>query len=155
MRLFLASLVTMMAVSGQTPTLPPDVDPKSYSRFPPVVRAELKTDQERAAFDFVAGANSGSVPLMGPGGVSMYSPGSAQPIQRLNQYLRNESTVKGKLFELCALIGAWEIDQQYEWSAHEPAALREGASQKTIDVIKYNRPIEGLDEQDTDRKSVV
>jgi 4-carboxymuconolactone decarboxylase len=50
---------------------------------------------------------------------------------------------------LCALIGAWEIDQQYEWSAHEPAALREGASQKTIDVIKYNRPIEGLDEQDT------
>ena len=79
----------------------------------------------------------------------MYSPGSAESIERLNRYLRNDSVIGRRLFELCAIIGAWEIEQQYEWSGHEPAALQFGVSQKAVDIIKFNRPIEGLPEDET------
>mgnify|MGYP002652377028 CR=1 FL=1 len=34
------------------------------------------------------------------------------------------------------------------YSAHEPEALKEGVSQNVIDVIKYRRSTEGLDETD-------
>ncbi len=137
------------AAAAQTPTVPADIDPLSLSRFPLVQRSDLKTETDQAAFDYIVGANPRETPLRGPGGVSLHSPGSAEPIQRLNQYLRNDSAIKGKLFELCALIGAWEIEQQYEWSGHEPAALRAGVSQKAVEIVKFSRPVEGLDEEET------
>jgi hypothetical protein len=135
--------------TAQTLPVPADIDPQSLSRLPVVERTDLKTDQDRAAYDYIVGPNPRQTPLRGPGGVSLHSPGSAEPIQRLNQYLRNDSAIKGKLFELCALIGAWEIEQQYEWSGHEPAALRAGVSQKAVDTVKFNRPVEGLEEDET------
>ena len=46
------------------------------------------------------------------------------------------------------LITAREIDQQYEWSAHEPAGLRAGLEQSVIDVVKYDRDVKGLAEKD-------
>jgi hypothetical protein len=46
------------------------------------------------------------------------------------------------------LIVAREIDQQYEWSAHEPAGLRQGLEQSVIDVVKHDRPVAGLAEKD-------
>ena len=47
----------------------------------------------------------------GPAPVSMYSPGAAEPIHHLNQYLRK--TVAGsRYFELSALLAAREFDQQ-------------------------------------------
>jgi 4-carboxymuconolactone decarboxylase len=77
----------------------------------------------------------------------MYSPGAAEPIHHLNQYLRK--TVAGShYFELSALLAAREFDQQYEWSGHEPAALRAGVEQAVIDAVKYNRDTAGLPEKD-------
>ena len=48
---------------------------------------------------------------------------------------------------LMLLLGLCE--QQYEWSGHEAAALQFGVSQKAVDTIKFNRPIEGLPEDET------
>jgi 4-carboxymuconolactone decarboxylase len=77
----------------------------------------------------------------------MHSPKAAEPIYALNQYLRK--TVAGsRYFEVAALIAAREFDQQYEWSAHEPAALRAGVEQSVIDVIKFNRALTGVPEKD-------
>jgi len=134
---------------AQTPKIPADIDPVSMSRFPIVERVAMKTDADRAAYDYVVGTAPRQVPLRGPGGVSLYSPGSAEPIDRLNRYLRSESVIGRRLFELCAIIGAWEIEQQYEWSGHETAALQFGISQKAVDTVKFNRPIEGLAEDET------
>jgi len=53
------------------------------------------------------------------------------------------------MFELCAILGAWEIEQQYEWRGREAAALQFGVSQKAVDTIKFNRPIEELPEDET------
>ena len=119
------------------------------SRFPIVQRTDLKTDTDRAAYDYVVGPNPRTTPLLGPGGVGLQSPAASEPIERLNRYLRSSSAIGRKVFELCALIGAWEIEQQYEWSGHEAAALQFGVSQKAVDVVKFNRPVEGLAEDET------
>jgi hypothetical protein len=148
-----ARLMLVLALCGvaaaQTPATRRDIDSTSLSRFPIVQRSEMKTDADRAAYDYVVGTAPRTTPLLGPGGLSLYSPGSAEPIERLNRYLRNDSVIGRRLFELCALIGAWEIEQQYEWSGHEAAALQFGVSQKAVDTIKFNRPIEGLPEDET------
>ena len=133
---------------AQTPAFPADIDPLSMSRFPIVQRSEMKTDADRAAYDYVVGTAPRQVPLRGPGGISLYSPGSAEPIDRLNRYLRSESVIGRRLFELCAIVGAWEFEQQYEWTGHEAAAMQFGISQKAVDAVKFNRPLEGLPEDE-------
>jgi 4-carboxymuconolactone decarboxylase len=144
--LILTALAVTLSAQNSRPT---DIDPASFSRFPIVQRGDLKTDADRAVYDSVVGTAPRATPLLGPGGVSLYSPGAAEPIDRLNRYLRNESVIGRKFFELCALIGASELDQQYEWTGHEAAALQFGVSQKAVDAIKYNRPPDGLDEKET------
>jgi 4-carboxymuconolactone decarboxylase len=87
------------------------------------------------------------MPATGPAPVSMHSPLAAEPIQQLNQILR-KTVVGPRYFELSALVAAREFDQQYEWSGHEPAALRAGLEQSVIDAVKFNRDVAGLPEKD-------
>ena len=135
--------VSAAVVSGQS-KLPPDINPTSYSRLPPLDRAGLDDDGKRV-WDYVAGERG--MPPTGPGPVSMYSPGSAKPIQELNQYLR-KTVVGPRFFELSALVAAREFDQQYEWGGHEPAGKRAGLEQATIDAVKFNRDVAGLPDKD-------
>ena len=143
----LALLVTLMSVAvahGQS-QLPPDIHPESLSRLPPVQRAALDADGQRI-WDALAGAGK-AIPRTGPSAVTMHSPKAAEPIFALNQVLRK--TVAGsRYFELAALVAARAFDQQYEWSAHEPAGLKAGLEQSVIDVVKYNRDVAGVPEKD-------
>jgi 4-carboxymuconolactone decarboxylase len=132
-----------VVVGGQT-RLPPDIKADSLSRLPLVQRAQLDAEGQRI-WDHIGGARG--MPKTGPAPVSMYSPKAAAPIHELNQYLR--TTVAGsRYFELSALIAAREFDQQYEWSGHEPAAVRAGLPQAAIDAVKFNRDVTGLEEKD-------
>ena len=135
--------VSAALVSGQS-KLPPDINATSYSRLPPLDRAALDEDGKRV-WDYIAGERG--MPPTGPGPVSMYSPGSATPIQELNQYLR-KTVVGARFVELSALIAAREFDQQYEWSGHEPAGRRAGLDQAVIDAVKFNRDVTGLPEKE-------
>ena len=145
----LAVLVVMASVAAfaQSAQLPADIHPESLSRLPPVQRADLD-DAGKRIWDQIAGTGGRGMPRTGPAAVSMYSPQAAEPIQALNQYLR-KTVVGSRFFELSALIAAREFDQQYEWSGHEPAALRAGLEQSVIDVVKFNRDTAGLTEKDT------
>lgn len=143
----LAALTTMVCgvvVYGQSP-LPRDIHPESLSRLPPVQRAELDSEGQRI-YDTLAGAGK-ALARTGPSAVTMHSPKAAEPIFALNQVLRK--TVAGsKYFELAALVAAREFDQQYEWSAHEPAGLKAGLEQSVIDAVKYNRSVADLPDTD-------
>jgi 4-carboxymuconolactone decarboxylase len=142
--ILLISLASVAALGGQS-RVPPDINPESLSRLPPLQRSALD-DEGKRIWDYIAGAGR-TMPRSGPAPVSMYSPKAAEPIHVLNQYLR--TTVVGtRYFELSALIAAREFDQQYEWSGHEPAALRAGLEQSVIDVVKFNKDLEGLSEKD-------
>ena len=60
----------------------------------------------------------------------------------------NGSFVGARNFQLATLIVAREIDQQFEWSHHEPAGLMVGLEQSVIDVVKYDRDVAGLSPED-------
>jgi 4-carboxymuconolactone decarboxylase len=150
MRIALLAIAVLLStfavpIPAQSPNRPADINPESLSRLPVVTRESLD-DNGKRIYDYIAGQNK-TAPKTGPGGVTLHSPVPAEPIQMLNQALRK--TVLGQAhFEICALLAAWEFDQQYEWSGHEPGAVRAGVSQNVIDAIKYNRGVEGLPEKE-------
>jgi 4-carboxymuconolactone decarboxylase len=137
-------LALTLAVTGQQAQLPKDIDAESLSRLPLVKRDSLDENGKRI-YDYIAGIR-GTAPKTGPGGVSMHNMEAAEPIQMLNQVLRR-TVIGTKYFEISALVAAREFDQQYEWSGHEPNALKAGVDQAVIDAIKYNRDVKGLDEK--------
>ncbi len=142
--ILVGTLVLMTGLSGQS-RLPTDIHPESLSRVPPVQRTDLDADGRRI-WDAIAGSGR-PLPKTGPAAVSMHSPKAAEPIHLLNQALR-KTVVGPRFFELSALIAAREFDQQYEWSGHEPAALRAGLEQPVIDVVKFDKDTTGLAEKD-------
>jgi 4-carboxymuconolactone decarboxylase len=150
MRILLGSVMFVFftgLAGAQSQNLPKDIDPESLSRLPLVKRDSLDENGKRI-YDYIRGRNE-TAPKTGPGGVSLHSPAAAEPIQMLNQALR-KTVIGAKYFEISALIAAREFDQQYEWSGHEPGALRAGVDQAVIDAIKYNRDLKGLDDKDAE-----
>lgn len=152
-RRFIAAAVAGSLLAGalgagaQTPSgLPADVDPETYSRLKALDREDLGAEGRRA-WDLVVG--DGPKPTTGPALVSMYSPKVAEAFHILNQHLRYGGELAPRQFEVAILAATWEIEQQYEWSAHEPAAVRAGVPQVVVDTIKYDRPLEGLGDEDT------
>jgi hypothetical protein len=137
---------TTLAASlvAQSPAPSPEINAESLSRLPVIARESLDADGKRV-YDYIAG-RGGTAPKTGPGGVSLHSPATAEAIQMLNQALR-KTVIGTKYFEISALVGAREFDQQYEWSGHEPAALRAGVDQTAIDAIKFDRDVAGLEEK--------
>lgn len=120
-------------------SLPPDIDPVTLSRLPPVTAADLDEEGRR-----LLAARPDFKPGPGPTHVTIYSPRE----RTLGIPSGTDSPVGARYFQLAVLIIAREIDQQYEWSAHEPQALRQGLEQSVIDVVKYNRPVTGLSDKD-------
>jgi 4-carboxymuconolactone decarboxylase len=138
-------LAAIGSAAAQSAKLPADVNTETYSRLPMLKRDQVSPDAIRV-FDLVAGKDKATPPI-GPGSTYIYSPGAAEPLQQLNQYLR-KTVIGPQFFEICALLGARDQDQAYEWSAHEVAAQRVGVAQPVIDAIKYNRDPAGLPEKE-------
>jgi len=138
-----------MAASAQSGA-PSDIDPQSYSRLPLILRQQL-TGEALRVYDAVAGKDASGkdrpTPPLGPTATSLYSPGVALPMNQLNQYLRN-TVVGPAVFQICTLIAAREFDEIYEWNSHEGGAKRANVDQKTIDAIKFRRPLDGVPEKD-------
>ena len=145
--LFLSVFCAAFAGAQAQPAekLPPDVDPKSYSRLPLLPRDQMSGEALRT-YDAVAGKDRPTPPL-GPQATSLYSMGVAEPMNNLNQYLRN-TVVGPAIFQICTLIAAREFDEPYEWTSHESGAKRVNVDVKTIDAIRFNRAVEGLPEKD-------
>ena len=144
--LALASLAAGQALAQSHTALPPDVDAESLSRLPALTRDQLDPDGQ-AIYDRIVG--DGPRPLTGPVAVTLHSPRVAEAFHLLNDHLRRHGELSPRYYEVAILVAAWEFEQQYEWSAHEPAALRFGAPQAVIDTIKYDREPAGLSAEDT------
>jgi 4-carboxymuconolactone decarboxylase len=124
--------------------LPRDIHPESLCRLP-LRRREDMDEPGRRFYDAVVGPQSRTlVGLRGPSGIWLHSPALGERMRVVNQYLRFETGLDRRLTELAILVTARELDHQFEWTAHEPAALAEGLSQEIIDVVKHRRPIAGL-----------
>jgi hypothetical protein len=138
-RLFAVWLVVLPALAHAQSSVPPDIDPVTLSRLPPPTPELLdEAGRERLADrpDFVTGP--------GPTQFGIYS----APDSGLGIPSGERSPVGARTFQLSVLIVAREIDQEYEWSSHAVAGLRQGLEQTVIDVVKYDRPVTGLSDRD-------
>jgi 4-carboxymuconolactone decarboxylase len=146
-QIWISILITAAAVSnGQS--LPADINKDSLSRFP-VVKRDQMDEKGKKAYDLVAGGTGKVASPTGPASIGLYSPGVAEPLRMLNDYLRKEGLLGNRLTELAILVAAREVDEQYVWSAHEPNALKAGIPQSVIDVVKYGKDASGLGEKET------
>jgi len=138
-RLFVLLLASLPVVAQAQTSLPPDIHPVTLSRLPPVTPDDLDEEGRRLLAErpnFTAGP--------GPTHVTIYSPRE----RGLGIPTGEDSPVGPRYFQLAVLIIAREIDQQYEWSAHEPAGLRQGLEPSVIEVVKYDRDVSGLADKD-------
>ena len=139
--LLLASVPVFVAAqtAHAQQALPPDIDPVTLSRLPPVTPQDLDEEGRRLLAqrpNFKAGP--------GPTHITIYAPNGRD----LGIPTGEKSPVGPRDFQLAVLIIAREIDQQFEWTMHEPYALRQGLEQSVIDVVKYGKDAKGLSDKD-------
>ena len=150
MRFLILAAVIAAVGAAQSQKLLPDIDPQSFSRLPLLQRNQLSGEALKT-FDAVVGKDANgkerATPPLGPVATSLYSPGVAEPMNKLNLYLRN-TVVGPAMFQICALIAAREFNENYEWTAHEAGAKRAMVDAKTVDAIRFNRALEGLPDKD-------
>ncbi len=130
-------------------TLPKDIYPDSLSRLPVVKREELD-EQGKQVYDSVLDPRRRSLAgFQGPAGIWLHSPRVGEPIREFNRILRNEVALEPRLRELAILVTAREFDSQFEWTAHEPVALKEGLDPAILDIVKFHRPVSGVPEKES------
>jgi len=127
---------------------PPDIDPDSRARLPRVNRDDLD-DEGKKTYDLIVNPTSPHrYGLPTPIGMWMHNPKMAKHILPAYMYLRFGNPFGVRLTELIILVTAREINSQYQWSSHEPTALKVGLEQEIIDVVKYRRDPDGLGEKE-------
>ncbi len=125
---------------------PGDIDPQSDNRLA-LPRREDLDERTRPIFDRLADAGGGSLAgLRGPGGIRLHSPRLAAPLHEANQYLRTEAGIDKAVRELAILVTARENECQFEWAAHEPAAVAAGLAAEVIDAVRHRRDTQALGE---------
>jgi 4-carboxymuconolactone decarboxylase len=123
-------------------TLPKDIHPETGNRFPAIKREELN-EAGKKLYD-----TRGVTDAFGPGAIRLYSPPVAEAMTGVNDYLRRKSGLDPRLVELAILVTAREMDSEYVWTSHEPAAQKAGLAQQIIDTVKYRRPLTTLGEKE-------
>ena len=128
--------------------LPQDVHPESLSRIPLIQREGMDVEGKRIYDIFVGPQTRTLAGLQGPYGIWLHSPQVGEHLLAASQYLRFRTDLGRRLTELATLVVARELDNQFEWSAHEPEALKEGLEQNIIDVVKSRKDVAGLGEKE-------
>ena len=132
-----------MPTSLSEADFPDDIHMDSLARLPQVQRADLDA-AGTAAFDtYVTPGTGYGSGLRGPIGIWMNSPELAQAMFDVRQRVRYESDRDQRLTELAIISTAREINNQYEYTAHEPLAIAAGLEQDIIDIVRFRRSFEG------------
>jgi len=125
---------------------PADVDPESGFRMPKPRREDLD-EAGRRTYDRIMAPGASLAGLHGPSGIHLYS-AAAEHLNALNWSLRYETGLSARVREIAILATAREMDSQFEWSAHEAVALKEGVEPALVEAIRLRRPVSGFAEQD-------
>lgn len=137
-----------VAATASAQALPSDVHPESLSRVP-LIRRERMEEEGKRIYDVFMGPQTRTLAgLQGPYGIWLHSPKLGEKLLAGSQHLRFQTDLGRPLTELAILVTARELDNQFEWSAHEPVALRDGLEPSVIDTVKFRLPLTGLGEKE-------
>jgi 4-carboxymuconolactone decarboxylase len=125
--------------------LPADLDPQSRARLPYLKKAELDAKGQKILDTF--GGKDGA--LTGPLAFAAYNSGVAQALLDLHNAAVTGGTLDPHTRELAILVACRATNYNLEWNAHEASGLKAGIDAKVIDVVRFNRPLTGLNEKDT------
>lgn len=95
------------------------------------------TAEQKRVYQEIGGARGGLV--RGPFVIWLRNPKVADLANQLGNSLRLRGKLDKRLFELMVLIVARHWSAQYEWFAHEKAALKAGIPQAVVDAIRERR----------------
>lgn len=106
----------------------------AQDRMPPIPRDKM-TEAQKKALDEVTSGPRGAGGTTGPFVPLLRSPEFMNRLQQTGEYLRFHNSIGPKLTEFVILLTARQWTQQYEYSAHEPTALKAGVKQDFISAI--------------------
>jgi 4-carboxymuconolactone decarboxylase len=86
----------------------------------------------------------GGIPQTGPVAVLINSPELCRLVWQIIDFLWNQSSLPKHIQELGMLVTARELDCQYIWNAHAPAARQAGLSDTLIDALREEEPLPPL-----------
>ena len=112
-------------------------------RLPPLTHEQM-TDAQRVAAAEISSGPRGAV--IGPFAPLLRSPELMTRLQKVGEYLRYESPLDRRLFEMTILWVARWWDQQFEWTYHHPLALEAGLDPAVADAIAEDRRPEDMDD---------
>ena len=129
-------------------TVPADFFGDSLARLPQVQRNNLDAIGQAAFDTYVSPGTGYEAGLRGPVGMWMNSPELAKAMFDIRQKVRYGSAKDQRLTELTIIVTAREIDNQYIYTAHEPAAKKAGLEQGIIDIVRFQLPLDEVTETD-------
>ena len=112
-------------------------------RRPPHPPPAMPPPQGPAAAEISAGPRGA---VIGPFAPLLRSPELMTRLQKVGEYLRYESPLDRRLFELTILWVARYWDQQFEWGYHLPLAQSAGLNPAVVDALAVDRRPEHLDD---------
>ena len=105
-------------------------------RFPAIPPEQWTEEQKKVAASIAAGPRG---ELRGPFLALLRSPGLAQTVQQVGEYLRFKSPLDRRIAEMATLIAARHWTQQYEWQSHYKHAMKAGLSPAIAQAIAEGR----------------
>ena len=121
--------------------------PRPAPRIPLLTDRAQVPESDHALFDAIA---EGRGSVRGPFALLLHSPELCQDVLDLSLYLRKDDFVPAATRELAVIATARERDCPYVWSAHAPAARREGVPDGVVEVVRDRGGLEGLSEEQRD-----
>jgi alkylhydroperoxidase family enzyme len=126
--------------------LPADLDPQSRARLPYLKKSDMD-EKGQKIFDTLPGRGKDDV-LRGPLAFAAYNVIAAQALHDLHDAAVTGGTLDPRTRELAILVACRETNYNLEWNGHEASGLKAGLDAKLIDVVRYSRPLTGLNEKD-------
>lgn len=121
---------------------PADIMEDSLARLPQVRRESLDATGQDAFDTYVSPGTGYETGLRGPIGKWMHSPELAKAMFDVRQRVRYGTDKNQRLTELAIISTAREIDNQYEYTAHEPLARAAGLEQEIIDIVRFRKSLD-------------
>jgi 4-carboxymuconolactone decarboxylase len=137
-----AALVSFIAYAQSK--LPADLDPQSRARLPYLKSSEVDAKGKKVVDIFGKGGT-----VSGPLAFATYNPAVGQALLELHDAAVTGGTLDAHTRELAILMACRATNYNLEWNGHEASGLKAGIDAKVIDVVRFNRPLTGLNEKDT------